>query len=109
MGLYVSHIRSESNRLLEAADELIRIAGDAGIRAEFYHLKVAGQPNWHKLGALIQKIEAARAEGLAITANMYNYTAAGTGLRRRDAALGPGRRRCGMGAAPQRPRHAPAR
>ena len=85
-GLHVSHIRSESNRLLEAADELIRIAREAGIRAEFYHLKVAGQPNWHKLGALIQKIEAARAEGLAISANMYNYPAAGTGL---DAAMPP--------------------
>jgi N-acyl-D-amino-acid deacylase len=85
-GLHVSHIRSESNRLLEAADELIRIARETGVRAEFYHLKVAGQPNWHKLDALIQKIEAARAEGLAITANMYNYTAAGTGL---DATMPP--------------------
>jgi N-acyl-D-amino-acid deacylase len=85
-GMYISHLRSESNRLLEAADELIRIAREAGIRAEFYHLKVAGQPNWHKLDALIQKIEAARAEGLAITANMYNYPAAGTGL---DAAMPP--------------------
>jgi N-acyl-D-amino-acid deacylase len=85
-GLHVSHIRSESNRLLEAADELLRIAREARIRAEFYHLKVAGQPNWHKLDALIQKIEAARAEGLPITANMYNYTAAGTGL---DAAMPP--------------------
>jgi N-acyl-D-amino-acid deacylase len=85
-GLYVSHIRSESNRLLEAADELLRIAREARIRAEFYHLKVAGQPNWPKLGALIQQIEAARAEGLPITANMYNYTAAATGL---DAAMPP--------------------
>jgi N-acyl-D-amino-acid deacylase len=85
-GLHVSHIRSESNRLLEAADELLRIAREARIRAEFYHLKVAGQPNWPKLGALIQKIEAARAEGLAITANMYNYTAAATGL---DVAMPP--------------------
>jgi N-acyl-D-amino-acid deacylase len=85
-GLHVSHIRSESNRLLEAADELLRIAREARIRAEFYHQTVAGQPNWPKLGALIQKIEAARAEGLAITANMYNYTAAGTGL---DAAMPP--------------------
>ncbi len=85
-GLYTSHIRSESRRLLEAADELIHIAREAGIRAEFYHLKAAGQPNWHKLDALIQKIEAARADGLAITANMYNYPAAGTGL---DAAMPP--------------------
>ena len=85
-GLYISHLRSESSRLLEAADELIRIAREARVRAELYHLKVAGQPNWHKLEALIAKIEAARAEGLSITADMYNYTAAGTGL---DAAMPP--------------------
>ena len=85
-GLYISHLRSESTRLLEAADELIHIARQARIAAEIYHLQVAGQPNWHKLDALIQKIEAARAEGLAITADMYNYTAAGTGL---DAAMPP--------------------
>jgi N-acyl-D-amino-acid deacylase len=85
-GLYISHLRSESSRLLEAADELIRIAREARIRAEVYHLKVAGQPNWHKLEALIGKIEAARAEGLAITADMYNYIAAGTGL---DASMPP--------------------
>jgi N-acyl-D-amino-acid deacylase len=72
--------------LLEAADELIRIAREAHIRAEIYHLKAAGQPNWHKLDPLIQKIEAARTEGLAVTANMYNYPAAGTGL---DAAMPP--------------------
>jgi len=85
-GMYISHLRSESRRLLEAADELIRIAREAHIRAEIYHLKVAGQPNWPKLDALIQKIESARAEGLAITANMYNHTDAGTGL---DAAMPP--------------------
>jgi N-acyl-D-amino-acid deacylase len=85
-GLYISHLRSESSRLLEAADELIRIAREARIAAEIYHLKVAGQPNWHKLDAMIQKIEAARTEGVAITANMYNYPAAGTGL---DAAMPP--------------------
>jgi N-acyl-D-amino-acid deacylase len=85
-GLYISHLRSESNRLLEAADELIHIAREASIRSEIYHLKVAGQPNWHKLEALIRKVEAARAGGLAITADMYNYTAAGTGL---DAAMPP--------------------
>ena len=85
-GLYISHLRSESTRLLEGADELIRIARESPIRAEIYHLKVAGQPNWHKLEPLIQKVEAARAEGLAITADMYNYTAAGTGL---DATMPP--------------------
>jgi N-acyl-D-amino-acid deacylase len=85
-GLYISHLRSESTRLLEGADELIRIAREARIRSEIYHLKVAGQPNWHKLEALIQKVDAAQAEGLAITADMYNYTAAGTGL---DASMPP--------------------
>jgi N-acyl-D-aspartate/D-glutamate deacylase len=85
-GLYISHLRSESSRLLEAADELIHIALEARIPAEIYHLKAAGQANWHKLDALIQKIQAARAEGLAITADMYNYTAAATGL---DAAMPP--------------------
>jgi N-acyl-D-amino-acid deacylase len=85
-GIYISHLRSESSRLLEAVDELVCIAREAHISAEIYHLKVAGQTNWHKLDALIQKIVSARAEGLAITANMYNYPAAGTGL---DAAMPP--------------------
>ncbi len=85
-GMYISHIRSEGNRLLEAADELIRIAREAKIPAEFYHLKAAGKPNWDKLGKLLAKIEAARGEGLRITADMYTYIAAGTGL---DATMPP--------------------
>ncbi len=85
-GMYISHIRSEGNRLLEAADELIRIAREAKIPAEFYHLKAAGRPNWDKLAKLLAKIEAARREGLRITADMYTYTAAGTGL---DATMPP--------------------
>jgi len=85
-GRYISHIRSEGTRLLEAADELITIARVARIPAEFYHLKAAGQANWNKLDALIQKIEAARAAGLRITADMYTYTAGQTGL---DAAMPP--------------------
>jgi N-acyl-D-amino-acid deacylase len=85
-GMYISHIRSEGTRLLEAADELITIAREAKIPAELYHLKAAGQPNWNKLAALIQKIEAARAGGLRITADMYTYTAGQTGL---DAAMPP--------------------
>jgi len=85
-GNYISHIRSEGNRLLEAADELIQISREAKIFAEFYHLKAAGQPNWKKLDALIKKIEAARAGGLHITADMYTYTAAETGL---DATMPP--------------------
>ena len=79
-GIYVSHLRSEGSRLLEAVDELLRIAREAGIAAEIYHLKAAGQHNWTKLDQVIQRVEAARAEGLGITANMYTYTAGSTGL-----------------------------
>ena len=85
-GMYISHIRSEGSRLLEAADELISIAREARIPAEFYHLKAAGKPNWDKLDRLLEKIESARAQGLAITADMYTYIAAGTGL---DATMPP--------------------
>jgi len=85
-GMYISHIRSEGNRLLEAIDELIRIAREAKIPAEIYHLKAAGRPNWPKLDEAIRRIEAARAQGLRITANMYPYTAGATGL---DAAMPP--------------------
>jgi len=85
-GLYISHIRSEGDRLLEALDELIAIARKAEISAELYHLKVAGTSNWHKLDALIRRMESARADGLRITANMYTYTAGATGL---DAAMPP--------------------
>jgi N-acyl-D-amino-acid deacylase len=79
-GLYISHLRSEGNAFLEALDELITIARQAKIRAEVYHLKAAGRDNWPKLEAAIAKIEAARAEGLHITADMYHYTAGATGL-----------------------------
>ncbi|MDQ7065025.1 MAG: D-aminoacylase [candidate division KSB1 bacterium] len=79
-GMYVSHMRSEGNRLLKAVDELITIAREAGIRAEIYHLKAAGQNNWDKLAKVFQKVEAARKEGLHITADMYCYTAGATGL-----------------------------
>lgn len=85
-GIYISHIRSEGSQLYAAADELIRISREARIPAEFYHLKAAGKPNWNKLDQLIQRIEAARAEGLSITADMYTYIAAGTGL---DATMPP--------------------
>ncbi len=85
-GMYISHMRSEGNRLLEAVDELITIAREAKIPAEIYHLKAAGRTNWSKLDAVIQKVEAARAEGLQITADMYTYTAGSTGL---DAAMPP--------------------
>ena len=85
-GKYISHMRSEGNRLLEAIDELLRISRDAGIPAEIYHIKAAGQPNWGKADAMLAKIEKARKAGLKITADMYTYTAAGTGL---DACLPP--------------------
>ncbi|HRD26924.1 MAG TPA: D-aminoacylase [Caulobacter sp.] len=83
-GMYISHMRSEGNRLLEAIDELIDISRRSGAPAEIYHLKAAGKQNWAKLDAAIARIEAARAGGLRITANMYTYTAGSTGL---DAAM----------------------
>ena len=85
-GMYISHMRSEGNRLLEAVDELITIAREANVSAEIYHLKAAGQPNWKKLNSVLAKIETAREHGLRITANMYTYTAGATGL---DAAMPP--------------------
>jgi N-acyl-D-amino-acid deacylase len=85
-GMYISHMRSEGNRLLEAVDELITIAREARVPAEIYHLKAAGVQNWPKLDSVIAKVEAARAEGLRVTADMYTYTAGATGL---DAAMPP--------------------
>lgn len=83
-GLYISHIRNEGNAILESLDELLTIAHQAGIAAEIYHLKLSGRSNWDKLDSVIEKIEAARAQGLRITADMYNYAASSTGL---DAAM----------------------
>jgi N-acyl-D-amino-acid deacylase len=85
-GSYISHMRSEGNRLLEAVDELITIAREADVPAEIYHLKAAGTDNWGKLDQVIERVESARAEGLQITADMYTYTAGATGL---DAAMPP--------------------
>ena len=85
-GIYASHLRSEGNQLLEALDELARIAEAADIPAEIYHLKAAGQQNHDKLDQVIEKIEQARARGLAIGADMYTYTAGATGL---DATMPP--------------------
>ena len=85
-GRYISHMRSEGNQLLESLDELIRIAREAGIPAEVYHIKAAGQQNWGKMDNLLARIEAAQKEGLKVSANMYTYPAAGTGL---DACLPP--------------------
>jgi len=74
-GKYISHMRSEGDRLLEAIDELVSISRQAQIPAEIYHFKAAGQSNWHKMDDAIARVEAARRTGLAITANMYVYTA----------------------------------
>ncbi len=85
-GMYISHMRSEGNRILESIDELMRIANEADIRAEIYHLKMSGKENWNKFDAVIKKIDSARAAGLQITTDMYNYTAGATGL---DASMPP--------------------
>ena len=85
-GLFTSHMRSEGNRLLESVDEILKIMRDSGVRAEIYHLKAAGEKNWSKLDPLIERVNAARAKGLQISADMYTYTAGATGL---DAAMPP--------------------
>ncbi len=85
-GKYISHMRSEGDRLLEAVDELLRIAREARIPAEIYHLKAAGRANWPKMDDVIAKVEAARKEGLAVTADMYTYVAGASGF---DACLPP--------------------
>jgi N-acyl-D-aspartate/D-glutamate deacylase len=94
-GKYSSHIRSEGDRLLEAVDELIRIAREARIPAEIYHLKAAGEANWPKMDAVIARVEAARKEGLAVTADMYTYVAGASGF---DACLPPWAREGGYEA-----------
>ncbi len=85
-GMYISHMRSEGNRLVEAVDELITISREAHVPAEIYHLKAAGRQNWPKMDEVIRHVNAARAEGLHITADMYTYTAGETGL---DASMPP--------------------
>jgi N-acyl-D-amino-acid deacylase len=85
-GKYISHMRSEGNRLLEAFDELLHISREAHIPAELYHIKALGRKNWGKMDTLLARIEAARKKGLPIRANMYTYIAGGTGL---DACLPP--------------------
>ena len=85
-GMYISHMRSEGSRLLEAVDELIAIARQSGARAEIYHQKAGGQANWPKMAQVLAKVDSARAAGLAITADIYPYPAGATGL---DAAMPP--------------------
>jgi dihydroorotase/N-acyl-D-amino-acid deacylase len=79
-GIYVTHLRSEGDRLLEAIDEAIRIGTQAGVPVEIYHLKAAGQRNWHKAALAVAKIDSARAAGVDIQADMYPYTAGSTSL-----------------------------
>ena len=79
-GVYITHMRSEADRLLEAIDEAITIGREAGVPVEIYHLKAAGKRNWDKAAQAIARIAAARARGQDVAADMYPYTAGGTGL-----------------------------
>jgi N-acyl-D-amino-acid deacylase len=79
-GVYITHMRSEADNFLEAIDEAIKIGTEAGVPVEIYHLKAGGQRNWHKAAEAVAKIDSARAAGVDIQANMYPYTAGGTGL-----------------------------
>lgn len=85
-GMYITHMRSEGNKLLEGVDEVIEIASKADIAAEIYHLKAAGKNNWPKMDQVIAKIDSARAAGIELTTDMYNYIAGATGL---DASMPP--------------------
>ncbi len=85
-GMYITHMRSEGNKFLEAVDEVIRISKEGGLPAEIYHLKAGGQTNWPKMDQAIAKIDSARRAGLKITADMYTYIAGATGL---DASMPP--------------------
>jgi len=85
-GIYISHLRSEGNQFLEAFEEFLTIAREAGVPAEIYHLKAAGEENWSKMDEVIRRVEDAQAQGMRITADMYTYTAGATGL---DAAMPP--------------------
>jgi len=79
-GVYITHMRSEADRLLESIDEAITIGAQGGVPVEIYHLKAAGKRNWDKAEQAIAKIDSARAAGLDVQANMYPYLAGGTGL-----------------------------
>ncbi|MEP6984083.1 MAG: D-aminoacylase [Chloroflexota bacterium] len=79
-GMYISHIRNEGSTFVEATQEFLRIVREANLTGEMYHLKAAGSSNWHKMDEVIGLINQARAEGLPVTADMYNYEFSGTGL-----------------------------
>ncbi len=85
-GIFTSHLRSEGNQFIEAVDEFITIIREADVHGHIYHLKAAGEDNWHKLDTVIEMIEDVRDEGVPLTADMYTYTAGATGL---DAAMPP--------------------
>jgi|TARA_B110000240_G_scaffold198341_1_gene258491 N-acyl-D-amino-acid deacylase len=85
-GIYSAHIRSEANHLIEAIDETLRIGREADLPVKIHHLKAAGAPNWPKMKSAIEKIEAARKEGIVVTADMYTYAAGASGL---DASMPP--------------------
>lgn len=82
-GMYITHMRSEGDFILDGVDETLRIAREAKVAAEIYHLKINIARNWNKIDTVIAKIDSARLAGLKITANMYPYTASGTGLNSR--------------------------
>lgn len=92
-GVFTSHLRSEGASLLESVEELIQIAQDADVRGHVYHLKASGHRNWSKMESVINRINEVRSEGLEITADIYPYIAAATGL---DAAMPPEVREGGM-------------
>lgn len=79
-GLYITHVRSESDHLEEAIGEAIGIGRRAALPVEIYHLKASGQRNWPKMRRVMRAIDEARAAGLDVTADMYPYVASGTGL-----------------------------
>ncbi len=79
-GVYITHLRSEADQFLEGLDEALQIGRDANVPVEVYHLKAAGRANWHKMPQAIAMIDAARAAGQDVTADMYPYVAGGTGL-----------------------------
>lgn len=82
-GMYITHLRSESDMILEAMNEMLRIAREAKVPAEIYHLKINQARNWNKIDAVLNKIDSAQKTGLRITANMYPYIASATGLKER--------------------------
>jgi N-acyl-D-amino-acid deacylase len=85
-GIYVTHMRSEGDQLLEAIDEAVEIGRRARLPVEIYHLKATGKHNWYKMSAAIARIQMARDAGVDVTADMYPYTGSGTGL---DSVLPP--------------------